>query len=59
MKKTYLLLALPILSIAISSCNENKAPNLTTDKAKLSYVIGQQIGAQLKKENLDIDSQAR
>jgi FKBP-type peptidyl-prolyl cis-trans isomerase len=30
--------------------------DLTSDKAKFSYVIGQQIGKQMKSENLDIDT---
>lgn len=52
-----LFLILPLLA-SISACNKgaSKEPALTTDKAKVSYVIGQQIGMQLKTEKLDVDT---
>jgi len=40
-----------------SACNgDGKNVDLTSDKAKLSYVIGQQIGRQFKSQNLEVDS---
>ncbi len=48
-----------LLSSALLSCSGGqKKPDLNTDKAKLSYTIGQQIGRQFKGQNLDIDSNA-
>ncbi len=44
------------LVLGITACNEeSKNVDLQTDKAKTSYVIGQQIGRQLKNDKLDID----
>lgn len=40
-----------------SACNgDGKNVDLTSDKAKMSYVIGQQIGRQFKSQKLDVDS---
>jgi FKBP-type peptidyl-prolyl cis-trans isomerase len=57
------LATLTLATLAFSACNgENKDGGknveLNTDQAKMSYVIGQQIGRQLKGQNLKIDSKA-
>jgi FKBP-type peptidyl-prolyl cis-trans isomerase FkpA len=54
MKTKYLLL-LPALALTTTACN-NKKVDLTSDKGKMSYIVGQQIGGQLKQNKLDIDS---
>jgi FKBP-type peptidyl-prolyl cis-trans isomerase len=50
---TKLLLILPF---AFAACNNDKKVDLSSDKAKTSYFIGQQVGKQLKQEKLDIDA---
>jgi FKBP-type peptidyl-prolyl cis-trans isomerase len=55
--KTLKLLPLLLAPVLFMSCNP--APKITalkTDKDKISYTIGQQIGRQLKSEKIDIDS---
>ena len=47
-----LLLILPFL---FAACNNDKKVDLSTDKAKMSYFIGQQVGKQIKQGKLDID----
>lgn len=50
------IVTVPALVILIGfGCISPKEADLSTDKAKISYVIGQQIGRQLKAENLEID----
>lgn len=44
----------PLLSIFITVANVTAAP-LDTDKQKISYAIGQQIGSQIKAQGVDID----
>jgi FKBP-type peptidyl-prolyl cis-trans isomerase len=53
--KTKLLFLLPFLPLAFAACNGQKQIDLTSDKGKMSYFIGQQVGKQLKQQNLDID----
>jgi FKBP-type peptidyl-prolyl cis-trans isomerase len=52
MNTKYLL----ILPFAFAACNQAKKVDLSTDKAKTSYFIGQQIGKQLKQGKMDIDA---
>src|SRR5579872_3320234 len=40
--------------VALTLACERK-PNLSTDKAKLSYAIGQNIAANIKAQNIDLD----
>ncbi|MBS1960423.1 MAG: FKBP-type peptidyl-prolyl cis-trans isomerase [Bdellovibrionales bacterium] len=56
MKKHLLVAALALTAF---SCNqESTNVDLSSDKAKVSYAIGQQIGHQLKSENVDVDTKA-
>jgi FKBP-type peptidyl-prolyl cis-trans isomerase len=47
-----------ILPFAFAACNHDKKVDLSSDKAKMSYFIGQQVGKQLKQGKLDIDGDA-
>jgi FKBP-type peptidyl-prolyl cis-trans isomerase FkpA/FKBP-type peptidyl-prolyl cis-trans isomerase FklB len=58
MKKLVLVLVLVLSASPAFAFGGKKKSNLDTDKAKLSYAIGQQIGRQLKGENLEIDVDA-
>ena len=44
-----------ILPFVFAACNGEKKVDLSSDKAKMSYFIGQQIGKQLKQGKLDVD----
>jgi len=44
-----------ILPFAFAACNGEKKVDLSSDKAKMSYFIGQQIGKQMKQGKLDVD----
>ena len=60
MKNHTLSLSALFLATSMIACNKqdfNKPISLTNDKAKVSYVIGQQIGSNLKSQNVDIDVQ--
>ena len=55
--KTLKLLPLALAPLFFISCNAApKAVELKTDKDKISYTIGQQIGRQLKNEKIDVDA---
>ncbi len=58
MKKLALLIVGLIVFSPLSYAFGKKKADLSSDKAKLSYAIGQQIGRQLKGDNLDLDSEA-
>lgn len=67
MKKIYLsTLAIALIGITMSGCNENKASSaktaeataLTTPEQQVGYAIGAQIGTQLAMTKDDIDSKA-
>lgn len=51
MKTTHLLAGL----VLVSSIHSALAIDLSTDKAKISYAIGQQIGQQIKHNGMDVD----
>ncbi len=53
--KTNLMITLSVLSLAFTACNGEKKVDLSSDKGKMSYFIGQQIGKQLKQDKLEID----
>jgi FKBP-type peptidyl-prolyl cis-trans isomerase FkpA/FKBP-type peptidyl-prolyl cis-trans isomerase FklB len=53
---TKLVLILPF-TLAIAACNNDKKIDLSSDKAKASYFIGQQIGKQMKQGKLDVDGE--
>lgn len=52
------LLSLVAILISFTSCDKLGGSNvdITTDKGKISYTIGQQIGKQLKGSGLDVDT---
>ncbi len=54
--KTKSLILLPFLPLAFAACNGEKKVDLSTDKAKMSYFVGQQVGKQLKQEKMEIDA---
>ncbi|MGE3975772.1 MAG: FKBP-type peptidyl-prolyl cis-trans isomerase [Bdellovibrionales bacterium] len=41
--------------VSISACNKFGSVELKTDKQKISYTIGQQIGSSFKQQGLDVD----
>jgi FKBP-type peptidyl-prolyl cis-trans isomerase FkpA len=53
MKKLVLIVA--TLSISLGACQSRKA-DVSSDRGKISYAIGQQIGRQMKGQSLDIDT---
>lgn len=56
MKTTTLsTLVLVLTSLTVACAGKEKKADLTTEKGKLSYTIGQQIGRQLKTDNIDVD----
>ncbi|MBC7385814.1 MAG: FKBP-type peptidyl-prolyl cis-trans isomerase [Cryobacterium sp.] len=55
MKKHFLVLLTASLVLPLYAANAKKS-DLTSEKAKLSYAIGQQIGRQLKNDQFDIDA---
>jgi FKBP-type peptidyl-prolyl cis-trans isomerase len=55
--KTLLLPVALSLAVGVAACNKNQEPDLKSDKGKVSYAIGQQIGRQLKGSGLEIDAQ--
>lgn len=57
MKNLTLLTALLLSTSSFAFSGAAKKSELSTDKAKLSYTIGQQIGRQMKTQGIDIDSQ--
>jgi FKBP-type peptidyl-prolyl cis-trans isomerase FkpA/FKBP-type peptidyl-prolyl cis-trans isomerase FklB len=55
MKTNTLALFIVLTSASVACAGKEKKPDLTTDKGKLSYTIGQQIGRQLKNDNIEVD----
>ena len=51
------ILLLALAALALAGCNQQKS-DLKSDKAKLSYVIGQEIGQNFKAQGIDIDTAA-
>lgn len=56
MNKQLKLIGIIILSLGLLSCEKAKKVDLQSDKGKVSYSIGQQIGRQLKSSGIDIDA---
>jgi FKBP-type peptidyl-prolyl cis-trans isomerase FklB len=54
--KTGLLLGLVAISFAVTAYAKEPATGLKTDKQKFSYTVGFQLGQNLKRQNLDLDS---
>jgi len=54
-KQKIFIIAISVIAIAFTSCY---APDLSTDKAKYSYSIGQQIGNKLRQQKIDLDTKA-
>jgi len=54
--KTGLLLGLVAISFAVTAYGKEPATGLKTDKQKFSYTVGFQLGQNLKRQNLDLDS---
>src|SRR6478672_10631218 len=50
--KRHLIMAASALAIVVTGCQKK----LDDDKKKASYAIGQQIGSNLKNQNIDFDS---
>ena len=55
MIRTFVTLTL-VSIFALSGCTKSGGKELKTDKDKISYAIGQQIGKSFKAQNLDVDS---
>lgn len=47
-----------VLSLSLNAWGKEPASSLKTDKQKFSYTAGYQIGQNLKRQNLDLDSKA-
>ena len=56
MNKLFTLATPLVLSLSMLSLSCTKKADLSSDKGKLSYAIGQQIGKQMKAQNIDIDT---
>jgi len=54
-KQKLLIIAISVIAIAFTSCF---AADLSTDKAKYSYSIGQQIGNKIRQQKIDLDTKA-
>lgn len=54
--KTGLLIGLITVSFAVSAFGKEPATGLKNDKQKFSYTVGFQLGQNLKRQNLDVDS---
>ncbi len=54
MKTMYVISAVLVGGVLMLGCN--KKPKLDTDLQKASYAIGQQIGQNLKNQNIEFDS---
>jgi FKBP-type peptidyl-prolyl cis-trans isomerase len=51
-QRTLLLIVVPALAIQLAC---ERKPSLASDKAKISYAIGQNIAANIKAQNIDLD----
>jgi FKBP-type peptidyl-prolyl cis-trans isomerase FklB len=56
--KTGFVFGLLVLSLSLNAWGKEPAGSLKTDKQKFSYTAGYQIGQNLKRQNLDLDSKA-
>lgn len=56
--KTGFVFGLLVLSLSLNVWGKEPAGGLKTDKQKFSYTAGYQIGQNLKRQNLDLDSRA-
>lgn len=56
--KTGFIFGLLVLSLSLNAWGKEPAGGLKTDKQKFSYTAGYQIGQNLKRQNLDLDSRA-
>jgi FKBP-type peptidyl-prolyl cis-trans isomerase FklB len=56
--KTGFVFGLLVLSLSLNAWGKEPAGGLKTDKQKFSYTAGYQIGQNLKRQNLDLDSKA-
>lgn len=56
--KTGFVFGLLVLSLSLNAWGKEPASGLKTDKQKFSYTAGYQIGQNLKRQNLDLDSKA-
>jgi FKBP-type peptidyl-prolyl cis-trans isomerase FklB len=54
--KTGFVFGLLVLSLSLTAWGKEPAGGLKTDKQKFSYTAGYQIGQNLKRQNLDLDS---
>lgn len=54
--KTGFIFGLLVLSLSLNAWGKEPAGGLKTDKQKFSYTAGYQIGQNLKRQNLDLDS---
>jgi FKBP-type peptidyl-prolyl cis-trans isomerase FklB len=54
--KTGFVFGLLVLSLSVNAWGKDPAGGLKTDKQKFSYTAGYQIGQNLKRQNLDLDS---
>ena len=54
--KTGFVFGLLVLSLSLNAWGKEPANSLKTDKQKFSYTAGYQIGQNLKRQNLDLDS---
>jgi FKBP-type peptidyl-prolyl cis-trans isomerase FklB len=54
--KTGFVFGLLVLSLSVNAWGKEPAGGLKTDKQKFSYTAGYQIGQNLKRQNLDLDS---
>lgn len=55
-KSLGLLATVLLTTVSCGLVGDSKKVDITSDKAKVSYTIGQQLGQQLKKSGLDIDA---
>lgn len=56
--KNSVVFGLLALSLSLNAWGKEPASNLKTDKQKFSYTAGYQIGQNLKRQNLELDSKA-
>ncbi|MCB0392367.1 MAG: FKBP-type peptidyl-prolyl cis-trans isomerase [Bdellovibrionales bacterium] len=52
------ILVILLLAMGIVACNKKRNVDMSSDKAKYSYAIGQQIGKNMKNQNIDMDIDA-
>ena len=57
-KRAALAIAVPAVTLISFACNQATKSDLKSDKSRLSYAIGQEIGQNFKSQNIDIDPAA-